>query len=57
VTHEFKCPQPDGQAAIFPMVDFLIVTAKKIMATSRKNPVRGLDGENPNFPTHSKTLL
>jgi hypothetical protein len=41
VTHGFWCPQPDGQAAIFPMADFLIVTKKKTMAASRKNPARG----------------
>jgi hypothetical protein len=39
------CPQPDGQAAIFPMADFLIVTMKKTMAANRKNPARGLGGE------------
>ena len=47
----------DGVAAIFPMADFLTVTTKKTTAVSRKNPARGLGGDNLNFPTPSKILL
>jgi hypothetical protein len=36
-------------AAIFPIAEFLIMTTKKTMAASRKNPAGGLGGKGSFF--------